>query len=168
MPHYTLRNGETIIVDEQTLQKMQGLPWDRRPNRLVAAIYRDRETRKPVQLSLHNLIHGPAPKGMVRVHKDGDPSNFLPSNIELVPNGKHHANHAVTKMSDLERRGNALTRSTKKFKGVSARGNRFVAAIREDGRQRHLGSFLTAEEAARAYDAALEALGYDPVNLPAP
>lgn len=49
---------------------------------------------------------------------------------------------------------------TSEFKGVSQRGTRWQARIRTPDKQVHLGSFATAEQAARAYDvAALEHFG---------
>lgn len=44
--------------------------------------------------------------------------------------------------------------NTSGFKGVRAFGTRWAAYVYEHGKQRHLGMFATAEEAARAHDAA--------------
>lgn len=44
--------------------------------------------------------------------------------------------------------------SSSRFKGVHRDKNSWRAAIRVDGKHRHLGSFVSEDDAARAYDAA--------------
>ena len=39
-----------------------------------------------------------------------------------------------------------------KFRGVSKDGNKFVAKITIDGKQKHIGTYETAEEASEAYN----------------
>jgi hypothetical protein len=46
------------------------------------------------------------------------------------------------------------------FRGVFAKGGRFRARIRVDGRETDLGAFSTAEEAARAHDCRARELGW--------
>jgi hypothetical protein len=56
-----------------------------------------------------------------------------------------------------QNRGNSFMRrsSTSGIKGVSiSRYGRFVVHIRQEGRDRHVGSFATKDEAIRAYEAA--------------
>lgn len=66
--------------------------------------------------------------------------------------------------------GRLCVTSSTGYKGVTKpRAKRsFVAQIRVHGKQTHLGSFVTAEEAARCYDAAaLEAFGeFARINFP--
>jgi hypothetical protein len=55
------------------------------------------------------------------------------------------------------------------YRGVYATGstkNPWTAKIGIDGKQKTIGQFLTAEEAARAYDAARVEVGREPVNFP--
>lgn len=49
---------------------------------------------------------------------------------------------------------NSHVNAGRRFKGVTKRGSRFIAAIRAYGVKRVLGSFKTEEEAARSYDRA--------------
>jgi EREBP-like factor len=47
---------------------------------------------------------------------------------------------------------NTRVRKGTTFKGVRLQGNRFIARIMANGLRVYLGTFATAEEAARAYD----------------
>jgi hypothetical protein len=75
-------------------------------------------------------------------HRDGNGLNNTRGNLRP-------ATHAQNQHNSRLRKDNQSG-----FKGVHRQGNRWVARIRVDGEQKHLGSFRTPEEAARAYDAA--------------
>ena len=52
-----------------------------------------------------------------------------------------------------------------KFIGVTKTGEKFVAHIRIDGKKKHLGTFDTAKQAARAFDRAAMQAGRPPTKL---
>lgn len=82
-------------------------------------------------------------------HRDGDGLNNRWANLREA--------------SKVENAGNvrAKSRNTSGFKGVSQKSNgRYRASIQSHGKWRHLGTFVTAEEAHSAYAAAAaEAFG---------
>ncbi|WP_414656927.1 HNH endonuclease [Deinococcus sp. VB343] len=165
MTEITLSGGEVILVDAETAEKVGDKTWRMSQGGSVYHAFWDKEAKKTRAASLVPLITGEAaPKGYVWTHANGNRMDFRRENLVLVQRGKHHS--AIGGMTDLERRGRAIQSVAGKFVGVQAYGNRFRAKISANGKQRHLGSFLTEEAAARAYDDALVELGYSAVNFP--
>jgi hypothetical protein len=77
-------------------------------------------------------------------HEDRNPLNNCRYNLRLASNSQNQGNTGTR------------TDNTSGFRGVywSKQANLWRAGIKRDGRQRHLGYFDTAEEAARIYDEA--------------
>lgn len=160
-----LADSLEVIIDAESLDVVRESRWRRNKQGVVRRTRWDAENKKVRADSLESIIMGEAaPKGYVWTHANGDRLDFRRENLVLVQRGKHHS--AIGGMTDLERRGRAIQSVAGKFVGVQAYGHRFRAKISANGKQRHLGSFLTEEEAARAYDDALVELGYSRVNLP--
>lgn len=161
----TLKTEERILVDDEVAARMAGKSWRSVNGHAVYHAYRDKEKGKTARLTLVHLVCGSdAPKGYVWKHLNGDALDYRRENLELVPNGHH--SHAFAGMADLERRGRSIGLSRKRFVGIYAYGEKFRAKIKVSGKQKHLGTFATEEEAARAYDDALVELGYSAVNFP--
>lgn len=98
-------------------------------------------TGEKSMLMLHRVIVG-ATEGQVVDHIDGDGLNNHRANLRIC---SHKENVRFAGLSRRNKTG---------FKGVSARGDRFVASIFIDGVSYHLGMHDTAEEAHAAYVAA--------------
>lgn len=77
-------------------------------------------------------------------HRNGDGLDNRRANLRRATKSQNGANQRIA------------ARNTSGFKGVSwhKASQKWDAHIRANGRQRHLGLFLSPEEAARAYDAA--------------
>lgn len=75
-------------------------------------------------------------------HKDGNGFNNRRGNLRLSSHAQNMRNRKLNK-------NNATG-----FKGVSKNGDKFRAAIQINGKTKKLGTHLTAESAARAYDKA--------------
>lgn len=94
------------------------------------------------------MKHGKWPDADIEIdHKDRVPNVNALVGLRLA-----------TKSQNMQNRG-LNANSTTGFKGVSYRQDmrKYLARIHLNGRQKHLGGFRTAEEAARAYDAAAAA-----------
>lgn len=98
---------------------------------------------RPGTLSMHRWILE-APAGMYVDHINGDGLDNRRSNLRLATPSQNNAN----------RRGR-VSGVTSQFIGVCKRHRRWHARIRRDGKMTRLGSFASAEDAARAYDAAV-------------
>lgn len=82
------------------------------------------------------------PYGRVIDHKDGDPFNNKKENLRYCTDAENSRNRRMH------------CTNTTGFKGVVAHQGKFKAQIGVNCRAIYLGVYTTAEEAARAYDAA--------------
>lgn len=87
-----------------------------------------------------------APPGLVVDHINRNPLDNRRKNLRIVTQAENMRN---TK----RRRGNGVSCE---YRGVTATANRqkWMSKIKVDGRWHYLGTFVSAEDAARAYDAA--------------
>jgi hypothetical protein len=129
-----LTDGTVVSVDEEDF-------WRFWKQELFTSsgfvVYRDEEGRIR---RLHREILAVRDKRIV-VHIDGDKRNCTRSNLLVQDRGVY---------------GRARpAKGASKYKGVSPYRGRWQATIRIDGKLKWLGSFDTAEDAARAYDDAV-------------
>lgn len=95
----------------------------------------------PDGLRMHRLLC-PCKQGYVPDHKNGDGLDNRRQNLRPATHQQNTQN-------------NRSRRSSTGFKGAYRDGGgKFRAAIMHEGKLKHLGKFDTAEQAARAYDAA--------------
>jgi hypothetical protein len=94
-------------------------------------------------ISMHREIVA-APPDLQIDHRDGNGLNNIRNNLRIA-----------THQQNMQNRPAPIT-NTSGLKGVSfyTLGNKWTAVISVNGKVKHLGHFDTAEEAARAYDAA--------------
>lgn len=136
----------TVLDDDFTRESLALHFWNLHPKGYVVRSIREHDRK--VVVRLHQVVfrnyHGPIPDGKEVDHIDRDPLNNLPDNLR-----------ALTRSGNVANRGKPRN-NTSGFVGVRwHKDNRnWVASINPKGRYKHLGSFPTAEEAARAVNLA--------------
>jgi hypothetical protein len=136
-----LSKGKVAIVDDEHFAAVNQHKWT-----LHAKGYAYRQTRrngKTISVLMHRFIMELAGRELGRLidHANGDRLDNRASNLRPATPSQNGAN-------------SKLNRNNKSgYRGVSRhKDGRWVAAIKINGRKRHLGLFDTAPQAARVYD----------------
>jgi hypothetical protein len=141
MKQIPLTNGKMAIVDDADHEWLSQWKWSatspNKGNKWYAA--RDAGGKR---VSMHRQITD-APKGMVVDHINGNGLDNRRENLRVCTYRENSFNHKLSK------------RSTTGYMGVALdNGRRYVAHLQVAGQKKRIGWFKTAEEAARARDAA--------------
>jgi hypothetical protein len=141
-----LTKGKVAQVDECDLEFLNQWRWHAKPYSSknptnwyaarVKLIPRPTGGFDRVTVMMHNLIFG----SLKTDHKDGNGLNNCRSNLRSA--------------NESQNQGNSKLRSDNKsgFKGVTKRRSSWIATIQFEGVQRIIGTYGSAETAARAYD----------------
>lgn len=142
-----ITKGRVVIVNCDDLHRIQPFSWVFDMRRYAHTTMRVGGRRTTVQM--HRFILGVSTNVEVD-HINGDGLDNRRENLRIASAQQNQGNRTV---------GQKNNRSG--FKGVRLhRGKRWIAQIKEDGKNRYLGSFGTREAAARAYnEAAIRVFG---------
>lgn len=92
-------------------------------------------------ITMHRIIIN-CPNGLFVDHINGDGLDNRKANLRICTDGQNKMNRIP------------LKNTKSKYKGVAYKGKYISAAINISGKKKHLGTFKTEEEAAKAYDEA--------------
>ncbi len=131
------------LIDPEDVATVDGYAWKKSTNGYAMA-YRGR-----VAVLMHRLILDPGP-GLTVDHDNRNKLDNRRANLRLATYSQQIANQPLTSANSSGYRGVCW----------SKRRRRWNAAVKVNGQRRDLGYYTTAEDAARAYDAAaLQAWG---------
>lgn len=142
MKQIPLTRGKFTLVDDVDFELLSQWKWfAQQSGKMFVAARGQRQpgATHPTMIYMARFILA-APSGLLVDHKDGDPLNNQRSNLRLATHAQNARN----------RKGNRKN----KFKGVHSVGTRFEARIRVATKLIYLGSFVSAELAADAYNRA--------------
>lgn len=144
-----LTRGLYAVVDEIDYQALAKYTWYAIVNPSPTTTYAGRWTgpsRHRAHIFMHRVILGLQPDDdSAADHIDGNGLNNTRANLRTATPTQNKRNRRVQ------------SNNTSGYKGVAVcrdRNQHWQANIKVDGHQHRLGRFQTAEEAARAYDAA--------------
>jgi hypothetical protein len=126
---------KTFYVDVADYEVVNQFPWYIDNGYVARSVYKE---GKKYKLLLHRWMLN-APDDHFVEFRDGNPLNCTRGNLRVTRSISKGLKKAGTKS---------------RFKGVTQKGKRYVAAIRVQGHLHHLGYFDLDTDAARAYDAA--------------
>lgn len=143
----TLPHGKFALVDESDFELVSSFVWRADKKGYVSTKIDGR------QMMLHSMLMGPSTRRTPIDHRNGDPLDNRRENLRIATGGVNRINSAIN------------SNNTSGYKGVHRMGDSWCARIGYDGKRLHLGLFVTAEDAARAYDAAARKLFGDIARL---
>lgn len=134
--------GDVMLIDTADLDLVVDFTWyTNRKGSAAHAGRRYHEGGRTKSQSIHRRLMNPPPELQVD-HINGDGLDNRRCNLRIC---SAQANQVNKRPEFGSRTG---------FTGVEARGRRFIARIRREGRLVRLGSFATAAEAGKVYRAA--------------
>ena len=149
MKEIPLTQGKVALVDDRDYVNLMAIgPWHAAKGRntwYAVRAFRDR-SGKICRWGMHAVLLGVRGTKTVVDHRNGNGLDNRRANLRRASQAQNQINRA----------GNLRSGSmASKYRGVKLRRARtWEADIRINGKKTFLGSFKTAEDAARAYDAA--------------
>ena len=150
MKKIALTQGKTALVDNEDYEWLSQWKWHAHKDGNTFYVHRagGRVNGSMTTIRMHAVILGKPPKDMITDHVDGNGLNNQRNNLRFVTT-----------------RGNAQNRSrvvkTSQYIGVFWRKDckKWASKIYINGKNKHLGTFISEQIAYAAYCKAVEALG---------
>lgn len=160
-----LTQEQNALVDDADYEELSRYRWRASwdPSYRVFVAVRSLSTAEAVKLGkrrgnlyMHRQIMG-NPKGKVVNHKNHDTLDNRRDNLEVCTNKQNCRYRRVDGKNNKSG-----------YKGVFRNNSRFVASITINCKNKYLGSYHTAEEAAKVYDSAAKKFfgSYSLLNFP--
>lgn len=139
-----LSMGMEAKVDDSDFPWLSEYKWHAHKNRTGVGFYAQHceslGKKKYATVIMHRAIMN-CKKGEIVDHKDGDGLNNQKRNLRLCTHQNNQRNARMKRWKLVP------------FKGVTINQGKFLAQIKTSpGKQKHIGRFETAQEAAKAYD----------------
>lgn len=145
-----LTQGYVALVDADIYPELSKRKWSVQINGPRAYEVRsDGPLGKQKHIYLHHIVLPPK-LGFTVDHRNSE------APFRVLDERRCNLRYATKLQQQYNRRSQAGSAS--RFKGVSKHRSRWAARIRMDGKVKSLGSFITQEEAAHAYDSAASKL----------
>lgn len=144
MKEIRLTNGDVTVVDSDIYEYLNAWNWRNHRGYAVRTSKKGEfEKRKELTMSrvVYELKVCKIPDGMVVDHKSMDTLDNRLSNLRLATRGQNASNR--------KRQNNNLTSL---YKGVTKRGDNYIAQVSIDGASVNLGMFSSEEAAGWAYN----------------
>lgn len=146
MKEIQLTQGKIALVDDDIFDYINQWKWCAAKDNYTWYAMRTIGLRPfKTTVAMHRIITKAQDEYEVD-HRDGDGLNNQMYNLRVCTSSQNQMNKRVQK------------NNTSGFKGVFESGKRWQAAIKVANKRTYLGSFVTPEEAARAYDKAAKEL----------
>lgn len=147
-----LTQGKVANISDHRFEHFNQWNWYAHKEKNGRWYARRNEGRKGIKM--HREIMGVTDPEIEVDHRDNDGLNNVDENLRVA-----------TRTQNMFNRG-AYKNNTTGFKGVQLnRGKYFVAQLHINGKTTHLGTFTTAEAAAKVYDAKATELHGEFANL---
>ena len=142
MKEIILTQGRVALVDDEDFEELSRYQWCAAKNRNKFYAHRkERDSQgKRYSVYMHREVLK-TPHDMHTDHIDGDGLNNMRANLRICT------------IAENQRNRGKQSNSTSKFKGVTWQkvSNKWRARITVNGKKKHIGCYVTAEEAYRAY-----------------
>ena len=145
MKEIQLTQGKVALVDDEDFEYLNQWKWF--ANNMKGNFYAVRAITvskcKQKSISMHRLIMKPEKENVID-HLDGNSLNNQKNNLRICTHAENMRNSKI------------YSNNTSGFKGVywHKQTAKWMAYIRINNKQLHLGLFIDPKEAARAYNAA--------------
>lgn len=152
MREIQLTQNRAALVDDEDFEWLNNWKWyaHKDGNTFYAARAGGRVNGSMTTITMHSVIVGKPPKGLVSDHRDGNGLHNFKKNLRFV-----------TTRQNAQNRKNRVKPKTSQYVGVFWRKDckKWAAKIRMDSKNKHLGLFASEFQAFKAYRQAVESLG---------